>query len=169
MPPRRSGRRTDYQWFNFGDVELAQGVGGNGTFGTQSSLAGDPGTIVRTRGIVGVTLDTAAVDESAIILFGLYILNSDAFVAGSAPELFSAGAADDASWLWQGQLYVSSGAEAAVITDNLVATVEIDSKAMRKLKANQAVVFAFQSPAALATDQGGTFDLSYYVHFLFGT
>jgi len=168
MPRGRTGRRTDYSWSNFGDVSLGQGVGGSGTFGLVASNVIAPQTLTRVRGQIGVTLDAAAADESAMILCGLMALNTDAFVGGGAPEIFTGGD-DEASWIWQGALYVSSGAEAAVVGDQLSDSLAVDSKAMRKLKPGQSIVFVHHSPAELATDQGGTYDLTYFFHCLNGT
>jgi len=113
-------------------------------------------------------LDTGGVNEQAIILFGIMLMTQDAATAGTATEIFT-GDVDEDSWIWQGSVYVGSGAEAAVITDGLIASVEIDSKAMRRVKPGQALVFVHESPAELATDQTGIYDLAYFVHDLFGS
>ena len=167
--PRRSGRRTDYDWSAIGDVGLGNTLAGAAaTFGVTAFLSSLSQTLTRIRGRVGVTLDATAADENAIILCGITVVNNDTFTAGAAPEFQVDGGQDDSSWIWQGSMYVSSGAEAAVISDGLIATVEIDTKAMRRLKPNDSVAFVHQSPAALATDQGGTYDISYYMHMLLG-
>ncbi len=168
MPRRSAGRRTDYFWSNFGDVSLGQGIGGSGTFGSVAGGVSRPLTITRIRGQIGVTLDTGGAGESALILCGLMVLNGDAFTAGGAPEIFT-GSDDEASWVWQGAIYVSSGAEAAVVPDALSAQMVVDSKAMRKVKPGQVLAFVHHSPAELATDQGGTYDLTYFFHCLNGS
>ncbi len=167
--PRSSGRRTDYEWANFGDVHLAQDLGaGQAIFSSTALGFNVAGTIMRCRGRVGVILDTGGVDENAIILCGLMVGNSDLIAATTpAPELFTTGT-DEARWLWQGQLYVNSGAEAAVIPDFLSATIELDTKAMARVKPGQSLAFVYEAPAALVTDQAGTFDISYFVHSLLG-
>ena len=167
---RGSGRKTDYQWSNVGastetiDLDKAES-----TFGTSAMELNLPATLTRTRGFVGVTLDPGAADEHVIILCGLTVVNRDEFVAGNAPDMLVDGLSDEGSWLWQGALYVSSGAEAAVITDGLIASIEIDSKAMRRMKPTEVVAFVHQAPAALTRDQGGTYDITYYVHSFFGS
>ncbi len=163
---RRSGRGPDYQWSNFGDVENGQDLGaGAAVFGSTGLASGVPHTCVRVRGKVGVVLDTGGVDESAMILCGLMRVTSDFFATGVAPELFTS-AADEASWVWQGVLYVNSGSEGAIVTDFLSDTIEVDSKAMRKFKVNDVLAFVFESPAALQKDQAGTYDLTYFFHVL---
>jgi len=168
MPRGRSGRRTDYSWSNFGDSIVAADIGQQGDFGPAVSTVLAPQTLMRIRGKVGVVLDTGGANESAIILCGIMVGNTDLIVGGGPPELFT-GQDDEASWVWQGALYVNSGAEAAVVTDFLSDSLDVDSKAMRKMKPGQAIAFVHQSPAELAVDQGGTYDLTYFFHCLNGT
>ena len=163
----RSGRRTDYSWTNFGDVATGAAINAGGIFGGTGSVVATPQTLTRVRGKVGVVLDTVAANESIIFLCGLMVASSDGFVAGAAPEIFT-NAGDEASWIWQGALFVDSGAEAAVITDNLSASIDVDSKAMRKLKPGQTIAFVHEAPLELAVDQGGTYDVSFFFHCLIG-
>ena len=163
---RRSGRKTDFSWFHFGDVETAEDISTvTSQFGTAFLQASQAQTVTRMRGKVGVVLDTAAVDESAIILCGLFITGPD---VTNPPELLTGTGADEDSWIWQGQLYVNSGAEAAINTNFLSDSIEVDTKAMRRMKAGQRVAFVFQTPNELSVDQGGTYDLSWYIHVLVG-
>ena len=162
----RVGRRPDYQWDHFGDVMTAQDLSSTaGQLGTTGLLSVSAHTCVRIRGKVGVVLDTGGINESAMILCGLVKMLGDSFAAGAAPELFVAGV-DEASWIWQGALYVNSGAEGAIVTDFLSDNIEADSKAMRKYKTGDEMAFVFQTPAELVVDQGGTFDLTYFFHVL---
>ncbi len=165
--PRSAGRRTDKTWVAIGDHENAQDLAGQSQFGTTNFQFLETGTIMRLRGRVGVVLDTGGVNESAIIMCGLFVTTLDDIAGGNAPEMLTQ-TADEASWIWQGSLFVSSGDEAAVITDRLTATIEIDSKAMRRVKSNHALAFVFQSPGAITNDQTGLFNLSWFVHMLFG-
>ena len=162
----RRSSRPDYSWGNFGDVEtnvdLTTVVG---QFGTTAFALNAPQTLIRVRGRVGLILNPVAVGESTMLLAGLLRMNGDAVVAGSAPELFN-NSSDDASWLWQGSLYVHSGDEAAVSEEKLHAEVEVDTKAMRKFKPGEVIAFVFQTAAELSQDQAGTYDLTYYFHCL---
>ncbi len=163
----RGGRRTDYAWSSFGDVQGGQDLGAAGaSFGSQSLGFTTVGTINRLRGRVGATLDTGGVDESAIILCGLAVFPAD---TTTAPEIFGDGTDDEWSWIWQGSLYVTSGAEAAVVTERLSATIEIDSKAMRRVKPDWQLRFVHEPPIELVVDQTGTYDLTYFVHVLKGS
>ena len=166
---RRSGRGPDYDWFNIGDQATSVDIGIVGaTYGVTALTLSTAVTLMRLRGTVGVTLDSAGVDEKLMILFGIAIVTTDNFAAGAASELFT-NSVDESSWIWQGSLFLSSGAEAAIVPDLLSGSVPIDSKAMRKVKANETVVFVHETPTELAQDQGGTYDLTYFIHMLFAS
>ncbi len=170
MARGRTGRRTDYTWLNFGDVQIARDISTDDAFAGSTTLTFNVvGTIMRVRGHVGVTLDAGGVDENVMVLCGLTVLSADAAATGVAPEIFT-NSVDEGSWLWTGALYLSSGAEASVdgAFPGLIATLDIDSKAMRRVKQTENLSFIFQNPNALSTDQTGTYDLTYYVHVLFG-
>jgi len=167
--PRRTGRRTDYQWFNSGDLEADNDLGvGTGVFGSTAFEFGQAQTLTRLRGKVGVYLDAGAGDESAMILCGFTVIPEDMFTGGTAPEIFNA-SVDETSWVWQGALYVAAGLNATAVEDGQFDRIEIDSKAMRRVKANSVLAFVFQAPAALVNDVAGTFDLTWQVHGLVGS
>ena len=162
----RSGRRTDYEWSgvdatNTG-VDLAVGVT---ALGAGSVVSAVPATLMRTRGLVAAQLDTAAIDERALIAFGMMIVQEEAFDAGSAsvpgPREYSA------DWFWHGFMWLSSLAESAVQPQALWQRLEIDSKAMRRLKPNDAIILVAE--VASAVDQAGTFDFQYGFRCLKGT
>ncbi len=164
---RRRTSRPDYFWGNFGDTLQGLDLGATAAvFGTTGLFKIVPCTLLRVRGRVSVNLDAGGVNERATILCGLIRINADSFTAGGAPEILT-NQDDEASWLWQGSLYVDSGGEAAVNENRLIDSIEIDSKAMRKLKPGEGAAFVFHTPAELVVDQAGTFDLSYYFHVLF--
>ena len=165
---RGGGRRTDYAWGNVGDSVVAQPIGSTAIFGVTAFDFNLAGTLMRVRGKVGVQLDQGGVDENALILCGLMELTNDAFVGGNAPELFTS-TSDEASWIWQGSLYVSSGETGSTGDSHTAAVIEIDTKAMRRIKPASVLAFVHQSPVELAQDQGGTYDLVYYLHILVGS
>ena len=166
--PRRSGRPTDYSWDNIGAVDLTQDLAANAQFGTDATTFLSACTLTRTRGKVGVVLDAVVTDESAIILVGLCLVKSDHLAAGNAPEIFT-GASDDVRWIWQGALFVSSLAQTGASTQYLADRIDVDSKAMSKIKAGDSLAFVHHAPAELANDQTGTYDISYYLHLLLGS
>jgi len=171
MPRSRSGRRTDYEWISVGDFEDNVDLGvATGTFGSTGLTIARPLTLTRLRGRVAVTLDAGAVNENAMILCGVMILTADKFVGGGgAPELFVQAGSDEASWVWQGSLYVSAGDEAAVNENWLSQSLEIDSKAMRRMKPSETLAFVFQAPTELVRDASGTYNVTWHLHALFGS
>ncbi len=166
---RRTGRRTDYQWGSMADVETGLDLGNvSGRFATTTLILGLASTLMRIRGVIGATLDSAAVNESVLALFGIGLFNTDQVAAGSAPEINVAGN-DEFNWMWTGALYLSSGMEAAIVTDQLSASLDIDTKAMRRGKADDVVALVSHTPASVVVDQTGTWDFTYYLHVLQGS
>jgi len=167
MPRRSSGRRTDYQWAQIGDVIGAVDPGIAARFGTIGFVIAAPQTLTRLRGRVSATLNAGAVNELGHLLFGVMVLKNELFVAGAAPELHTE-AADEASWVWRGSLFLSSGSEAAIVPDQLSDSMIIDSKAMRRVKTNDTVAVVVEAPNGQWIDQAGTIDVVYDLHMLFG-
>ncbi len=152
---RTAGRRPDYEWvtntFNQRGIDLAVGTDDHVLLlGTVT-----PSTLMRIRGKMSVQLDTAAVDETGVIAAGIIIVGQAAQAAGTAslPKPSDEG---PAPWIWHQFFNVTSGSEAAMVNDFLVETVEIDSKAMRKIHNDEQIVLVCSS--AIVTDQGGTWD-----------
>ncbi len=166
MARRRGGRGLDYDWVSTGGsnsaIDLAVGVAalGSGSIDINSAA-----TIMRTRGLVAIQLDATAVDERALIAVGIIVVSDNALAAGTAsvPAPFT-DSSDD--WLWYDFMWVSSGAEGAVVSDFLAQRTVIDSKAMRKVKAGENLALVVE--VVVASDQGGSFDLQYGFRSLSG-
>ncbi len=166
-----SGRRTDYEWFAVGDVLNAIDPGAAAQFlGTFSTLT-IAATLMRVRGRAYGQIDPGAAAEQHTILLGIGIFTTDAVAAGVAPEFQVDGGTVEYNWLWTGALFVSGlnqtseGLASSAASDR----IEIDSKAMRKLKPNEVVAMVVEAPAALAVDQGGTSDLMVRYRVLIGS
>ncbi len=133
--------------------------------GPTGLVVGIASTILRLRGYAMITLDAGAVDESSTLALGIIIVGNSAFAAGAAscpgPQSQSS---DD--WIWHTYLSVSSLSEAAIQPDALFARVVIDSKAMRKAKVDETVIF--MAEVADSNDQAGTIDLQYAFRLLSG-
>ncbi len=163
---RRSGRRTDYNWVSAAGVNVNVDVGlGTAVLGAGSVAFNGAGTVARVRGQVLINLDATAVNEQVVIALGLIKVDNDALAVGvtAIPKPHIDG---DAEWLWHGYLLVTSGSEAAVNNNGLIARLEIDSKAMRRVKTNDNMVLVAEVAAEL--DQGGNFDLLYGYRLLVG-
>ncbi len=167
MPNRRGRGITDYAWTGVADAEVGMDLAeGTVRVGTAFAVFNAPQTVMRVRGWWGATLDAGAVDESVMLVAGLIVL-SDPVIAGAAGSIPSPVTESALEWLWQGSLYLSSGAEAAIVPDALTAQGEIDTRAMRRVKQEQNL--AFVAEIAASVDQAGTVDFSYYYRTLIGS
>ncbi len=111
-------------------------------------------TVVRTRGRVGVRPGAqAGADQAFVGAFGICVVSADAFAAGvaSVPGPFS-----DADWsgwyVWESFNYTADF-KSGVGYDLLSQEYDVDSKAMRKITANDTIVMVAES-------QSGAFDIS---------
>ena len=137
--PRRSGRRADYSWS--GIIGRAPGVGTTATLGSGLITFTTPLTIVRVRGQVLVRLEGGTAGDVYVGGCGL-ILATDAAVAAGAAAIPSPSDVLDAEWLWHAWCPMETEDDTA--TEELgtqVLRLEIDSKAMRKVKSNMNLVF----------------------------
>ena len=162
-----SGRRPDYAWAGIGDSLLAVDPGAAAQTLGSSSLLAVPQTLVRLRGRIFAQLDAAAVDERIGVIVGVGVFDTDQVTAGAFPEFTTDGATEEfGGWMWVGTLFVSSGAEGAIVNEGLFDRIDVDSKAMRRVKPNEQVVVVVEAPSALAVDQGGTVDVLAHIRCL---
>ena len=112
----------------------------------------EPATIMRTRGAISVSANSFGVDVEFKGALGVGIVQTDALAAGvaSIPGPWS-----DPAWggwyVWRSFAYVLEFGDATgvrVISEGF----EVDSKAMRKVQANEAIV-------VIAESQGGAFQI----------
>ncbi len=159
------GRRTDYEWHRISDMGGAiDGAEGTKVLGVTTFSFGESGTIVRLRGSVFVQLDSAAVDERVGVTIGIGVFDDTALAAGVASLPGPDVDRSSRSWMWLGTLWLSSGAEASVVPDDLMNQMVVDSKAMRKVKAEGSLAVIAQIAASV--DQGGDVDWGYAIDFL---
>ena len=149
------GARRLTQWIGpavQGYVTVATG----GATLISSLFLDDAATIVRTRGMVSVQATTASVSVDITGAIGIGIVSEEAFQAGiaSIPEPFT-----DADWggwmVWR-----SFGFRWEVTTDigriAIPWSLEIDSKAMRKMGPNERLVVIAESQAGAFSIFDGT-------------
>ena len=135
---RSSGRRADYAWAGASFFRVAQTTGGSAN---SVAILNGPGTIVRTRGEILGMMDVGAAGDTAVLGFGIIIIDDDAFAAG-AGSIPSPVLDTPADWLWHGWMPLRS--ETGTQSDDQgshVGRLTIDSKAMRRVKQNDNVVF----------------------------
>ncbi len=150
--PRGFQRRTNpqYGWTTFSDIAIDAAIPAK-LLGVTGNQPAEPKTLVRLRGLVWAVLNTAAVGEHVPVNFGITKVSSDAFGAGVGSVL---GPRSDAvhDWIWRGQIFLSSLAEAAVATDFLAGSVVVDSKAMRKIKPSDTLIIVAETIAGDIAD-----------------
>ncbi len=166
---RRTGRRTDYEWNVVGGdilgMDLTIGATGTGSGSFAALTFAGAGTVMRMRGRVLANLDAGAVDERVIVACGLIIVNANAAAAvATMPHPVTDG---KAMWIWHDFVEVSSGAEAAIINEGLFDRIPIESKAMRRFKPSEVLVFVAE--VLDVTDQAGTIDIQYAYRVLLGS
>ncbi len=117
---------------------------------TAAQFAGEvPLTLVRTRGVFGFHSDQISASEDQVGAFGIAIVEEQARAAGVAslpgPQTNSA---------WDGWLYWHAiqdrlaVATAVGVADHFQTVIEIDSKAMRKINDNEALVLIAENASA---------------------
>ena len=162
MARQRSGRKTDYSWsggsFNQASIATANVIETIVTFN-------EAGTIYRCRGNLLALLDVQAAGNVNLLGVGLMVA-SDAQVAAGATAFPSPIDAVDADWIWHSFLPLKS--ETGTQSDLLggqVARMEIDTKAMRKVKMNDNLVMVADGQQLAGT---GVVDAIAAVRVLFG-
>ncbi len=149
----RAPRRRSL-WVGYADQSfIAVGAGlkvviSNFTLATLDSL-----TVIRNRGVLSVNSTAVAIDQNIVGAYGIGIVTQQAFAAGVASM---PGPWTDSDWDgWMVLLPISFRYDITTDVGRLITTVntEIDSKAMRKMEANETLV-------AIAESQAIAFDVS---------
>ncbi len=112
----------------------------------------DP-TLVRCRGDVLVQMTaSAATPGRVVITMGIIVVRATALAVPAVPSPLTRG---DSDWIWWTAvgLNISGGSVAAPNSDgrSIVKRVMIDSKAMRKIKPNEAIVFVMENIVLTST------------------
>ena len=102
-------------------------------------------TVMRTRGLLHISSDQAAAEESQIGAFGMCVVTDQALTIGVTALPGPVSDADDDIWfVWQP--IVASGA--AVLSGRLGWQYEIDSKAMRRIQEGKNVALMIENASA---------------------
>ncbi len=141
------GKQRASTWLGPADQGFV-GVGANLSVIQQSFSFEEDFTIARTRGILSIGLAAHTADVDAVGAMGIAIVSDQAFAAGAGSI---PGPWTDANWdgwfVWQPIAYhfeFVTGAGFDVISQQY----EVDSKAMRKVTANETAVVMVESQAA---------------------
>ena len=123
-------------------------------------------TLIRSRGMFNVHFDPTSTADTVHVGLGLMLITNDAFAIGStaAPGPISDA---DYDWIWYHVLQMGPAWTATESGNDLqqnTGYMEIDSKAMRKMKPNQTLCFAAEG---LVINGGGTIDVTLTARHLF--
>ena len=149
---RRVGKKIDFkQWVAIPSIALDINTVTT-TLGASIAFA-VPLTILRIRGEVVINMDGAADNASNQVTVGLGIISSDAFAAGagSVPE-----PATESEYPWMywysTPLRVADFSAIATEASQIAAAsrLVVDSKAMRKVKPGESLVWVIETSAAIA-------------------
>ncbi len=146
------GRKTDYEWTALSALQSSILIAAGTTASTILSVSSESLTLYRLRGRVYAQLDAGGTNERATIMCGIAVVGpvQTVFPAPFTNRSFG-------GWLWTGVLAVSALAEGTVSLQALFDRIEIDSKAMRKMKVGERLVFVSETVAVSAA--GGTIDI----------
>jgi len=146
MARRGSGKTIDYkEWtgMNFSDQTAAA----DGTLiGAGLISFAVPATILRARGFVQASFDaTQQVGDRMRVTWGLGIVSTDAATLGATAVPDPAGE-PEYPWLWWGSMLLRSELAAGVNAWGLSAQrLEVDTKAMRRVKPGQSLVWVMEA------------------------
>ena len=157
------GRRSDYTWQG-----IATGVSGFSLASVGSGLQGVVGIstasmLVRVRGEIVASLDGPTDGDKTGIAMGLIRGTEEDIAIGvtAMPDL----ATDlDADWLWHG--FVVLQAQAANLEHGVVQRLTVDSKAMRKFRQGEQLIFVASNVNVTGT---AATDLTFGFRALFAT
>jgi len=149
---RRYARTIDFkQWDLIPAIVLEETGVATNLGGGLGFLA--PQTILRCRGEVSIQFDeTAQAGDRAAITFGLGIVSSDAFAAG-AGSVPDPGGEPEYPWLWWGSIEIEAIIAASAWTGGYgwgpsAGRLEVDTKAMRKVKPGETLCWVAQTTLA---------------------
>jgi len=147
----RRGKTIDYK-------EWRSITGLSGAISTDTTTGGGalgftaPGTILRARGRVMAFFDESQqVGDIITLTWGLGIVSTDAVAAGAA-SMPDPADEPEYPWLWWGDMDLASNLAAGVNAWGISAQqLEVDTKAMRRIKPGQSLVWIVQSTGAAGT------------------
>ncbi len=149
----RRGRTIDFkQWASI--PALGTAITGDGTFQGGSVAFAVPATILRCRGFVQAAFASGVqVGDDMNINFGLGIVSTDAFAAGAGSMPDPAGE-PEYPWLWWQEVFLNSEqVEEPVSWGPGALRLDVDTKAMRKVKPGESLVWVGEATQSLGAPE----------------
>jgi len=137
MGRQRSGRRTDYNWNGLiaGGTQSAATTAIAEIFVSLLSL-----TVYRVRGEILCSIDGPVDGDKIMVAAGIIVVTEEQLAAGSGSIANPADASDlNDRWLWHG--FLPMIAQASGDDRTVAARLTIDSKAMRRMKPAESLIF----------------------------
>ena len=151
-PVVRSVRRPTFWEGGRINQAVASGVSVSSVIVSEATLENSPNpTIVRSRGDLLVMITSGGAPASGQFTSGLIVVTADALAAGAVPSPLQDIGSD---WLWwsnRGMRTVSGGAASDEDGEAGIVRIPIDSKAMRKVGLNQALILVSAMQPETAT------------------
>ncbi len=106
-------------------------------------------TLMRTRGAVTVSLNQGnVINEAFSVAVGIAVIGARAFAAGTASVPLPLTDSGNDKWLWWGHATINSGIVGSGTVDSSLycpcVRLDVDSKAMRKIQADEVIMIAFE-------------------------
>ncbi len=151
-PSRPSGSKRQVRWTGF--TVFANSLADNAEattslVDTRTNLELIGSTVVRIRGAFGARLASSGnMANAAEVIGGIMVVTVDAQAIGptAVPNPFGDA---DASWLWYSELIMQGDGSNDLAQVN---QAMVDVKAMRKLRANEVLVLAFENRSNVIAD-----------------
>ncbi len=151
----RPGKTIDFKsWDAIPSINISTGAAGTVIGGSVAFTL--PATILRVRGMVNLTIDNESVEPvDTFVALGLAIVSTDAATLGATAMPDPAGDADF-PWLWWMDVPLTMHEMLAAVPQSITqigsARVLVDSKAMRKVKPAQSLIWVLSHPDAIQVD-----------------
>jgi len=153
MARRSTGRKTDFTWQ--GLFPVGNSTASGAAFVQLVVTTTTPATLYRSRGEIIGSIDGPADGNKLGLSFGLIVATEEQVAVG-ATALPNPAVDLDAEWIWHGFILLLS--QAIVSTDYRLHSgkLQVDSKAMRRMKQGQSVVLVGQNTAVSGTPASDT-------------
>ena len=137
------------EWGGSADISAFTTLAAGAAVLDQSLTTDDPETIVRTRGVIWVKSDQESAEENPFGAMGIAIVSDQAAAAGVASVPTPITEIDSDLWMvyvpWATSVWDTGGAALTAVNGF---AYEFDSKAMRKISADETVVVVVENASS---------------------
>ena len=147
----RGGARRTSQWFAGGNAGVTVGSGSKVVISSLNvtALALRPFTVIRSQLLIHYASDQAAASETPVGAFGAIVVNDQATAIGVTAIPGPITNPDALFLIYQGLISQFDFADATGFNEPAGSYYNVDSKAMRKVEANDDLIFIVENRAAV--------------------